>query len=453
MNPFPPAVEIPLGLGVIVAVVFAIIRRVDVRLTLVLAALALATLAGQPAAILRMFLITLSNEKFVVPICTAMGFAFVLKRTGCDQHLVQLLVKPLRRVRPLLVPGTVCVGFCVNIPIISQTSTAVAIGSVLVPLLRAARISPLTTGAALLLGSSIGGELLNPGAPELRTISAATNVSARDCVGYVLPLILVELSVATFVFWLLNRRAERDYQAGSAAEEAKKEDLPPIFRVNLLKALVPLVPLLLLFFTGPPLQVFDVPRAWLVNVNDAKDLETFDSRLIGSAMLIGVAVAALTSPHTALGTATAFFEGAGYGFTHPIALIVAATCFGKGVELIGIARLIGALIEAWPALLLPIAGLLPLGFALLSGSGMATTQSLFGFFVQPANVAGVDPAGAGAVVALAAAGGRTISPVAAVTLMCGEMAGTNPIALFRRLVLPVLAGVVAMVIAAWCLLG
>ena len=48
----------------------------------------------------------------------------------------------------------------------------------LVPLLLAARVSPVTTGAALLLGSSIGGELLNPGAPELRTVSSAAGASA-----------------------------------------------------------------------------------------------------------------------------------------------------------------------------------------------------------------------------------------------------------------------------------
>ncbi|MFO0825685.1 MAG: hypothetical protein U0792_21620 [Gemmataceae bacterium] len=47
----------------------------------------------------REFLATFSNEKFVVPICSAMGFAYVLRHTGCERHLVLLLVKPLRRVR------------------------------------------------------------------------------------------------------------------------------------------------------------------------------------------------------------------------------------------------------------------------------------------------------------------------------------------------------------------
>ena len=37
-------------------------------------------------------------------------------------------------------------------PVVSQTSSAVTVGAVLVPLLRAAGVSPLTTGAALPLG-------------------------------------------------------------------------------------------------------------------------------------------------------------------------------------------------------------------------------------------------------------------------------------------------------------
>jgi DcuC family C4-dicarboxylate transporter len=83
---------------------------------------------------------TFSDERFVVPICTAMGFAHVLRYTQCDRHLVHLLVRPLRHARSLLVPGTVVVGFLVNMPIVSQTSTAVTIG----------------LGGALFRGSSVG---------------------------------------------------------------------------------------------------------------------------------------------------------------------------------------------------------------------------------------------------------------------------------------------------------
>src|SRR5262245_159913 len=117
-----------LGAVVIALAVYAVWREVDVRLALVLAALALGTLAGQPQVILTTFLSTFSKEQFVVPICAAMGFAHVLRQTGCDRHLVRLLVHPLQRARFLLIPGSVLVGVAVNVPVISQTSTAVTVG-------------------------------------------------------------------------------------------------------------------------------------------------------------------------------------------------------------------------------------------------------------------------------------------------------------------------------------
>src|SRR5262245_37503652 len=93
-----------LGLLVVAAAVFAIARRVDVRLVLMVAAFALGGIAGDLGPVVRTFLTTLSSEQFIVPICSAMGFAQVLRHAGCDQHLVQLLVKPIRRVRALLIP-------------------------------------------------------------------------------------------------------------------------------------------------------------------------------------------------------------------------------------------------------------------------------------------------------------------------------------------------------------
>ena len=181
------------GLVVIAAAVVGVLRKIDVRLVLILAALALGVLGGVrlalgveepagwpermwafsagPSLIVRTFFSTFSSEQFVVPIGCAVGFAYVLRHTGCEQHLVQLLVRPLRRARWLLIPGVVLVGFAVNVPVVSQVGTAVSIGAVLVPLLRAARVSAVTSGAALLLGCSLGGDLLNPGAPELQTVA------------------------------------------------------------------------------------------------------------------------------------------------------------------------------------------------------------------------------------------------------------------------------------------
>lgn len=482
-----------LGVLIIAAAVVAVIYRVDVRLTLLLAALALGLMHGIAVAwidsnlspldqitsvtatilsaglmpIVRMFFGTFANERFVVPICTAMGFAYVLKHTGCDQHLVHLLMKPLLYVRWLLIPGTVVVGFLVNIPVVSQTSTSVALGAVVIPLLMAAKISPPTIGATLLLGCSIGGELLNPGAPELRTTvdeslkayaslgqTPPEKVTSQLCVRTIFPLDLLALLVAAALFWWLSRRREKANEGSSQGD--LKADSSPVgspagteeFRVNLVMALVPIVPLVLLFLTGPPLNIYRVPENWLVGEHERTIRGLFDSRLVGLAMMIGVLVAAAVVWRQALGVSGAFFTGAGYGFANIISLIVIANCFGEGVRLIGLNQVIQQLIRDNPGLLLPLAGVVPLGFAFICGSGMAATQSLFPFFAEPALRVGVNPVLVGAVVSLASAAGRTMSPVAAVTLMCATMTGTNPFDLVKRVAPPLLLGVTVVVMAA-----
>ena len=398
--------------------------------------------------IARTFLTTLVAEKFVVPICCAMGFAHVLRLTECDRHLIQLLIKPLRRVRPLLIPGGVVVGFLINIPVISQTSTAVCLGAVLVPLLRAADISPVTAAAVVLLGSSIGGELLNPGAPEINTIaSAMQNGDESYVVNQIAPLNFLNLALTTSLFWYLSMR----YEARVRAERKEPETIveaPPEFRVNLVKAMIPLAPVLILLLVGQPHELVKVPREWLIGPNGP--VAAFGSRLVGAAMVAGAVLAVLSTPSTAAHAAKAFFEGAGYAFSTIIAVIVAATCFGKGVELIGLAQVLGSVIGGQPGTLIAGAGGLTMSFAFLSGSGMAATQSLFGFFVEPANGVGVGLAHVGAVVSLGAAAGRTISPVATVTLMCALMTESDPIAVVRRTAVPVLISMtVVLGVAVW----
>src|SRR5260370_11300575 len=115
---------IALGLVVIAAAVVAVVRRVDVRLALTLAGLALGVVAGNVPAVFAAFIRTLCDEKFVVPICTAMGFAYVLRHSGCDRHLVRLLVEPVRRGGPGLVPPAAPGGFAPTMPVLCPASTA-----------------------------------------------------------------------------------------------------------------------------------------------------------------------------------------------------------------------------------------------------------------------------------------------------------------------------------------
>ena len=449
-------------MGVSVSAVF---RGIDVRMALFAGSLSLAIVAGDAAPVIRTFLTTFSNEKFVVPICSAMGFAYVLKQTGCDQHLVRLLLHPLRYVRFLLVPGVVVVGFLVNIPVISQTSTAVCLGTVVVPLMRAAGFAPITIGATLLFGTSVGGELLNPGAPELLTISSLTGIPTPQMWPAIFRVVVPQLLVAGLIFWLYDAWASRRDAALTAVTsvpDTENISLPAEEPIQPWKALVPLVPLALLFLTGPPLNLFPIAQRWVVErppaagaaattgtaaawaMKERRDKST-STRMIGLAMLIGVAFAAATTPSRAGGAMKAFFEGAGQGFTQIVSLIVTANCFGTAIQQSGLANHLEAWITANPHWLQPLAGVIPAGFAIVCGSGMASTQSLYGFFHGPALELETDPVAVGAMVSVGSAVGRTMSPVAAVVLMCAALTETRPWDLVKRVGPPLLLGLGAVI--------
>ena len=88
----------------------------------------------------------------------------------------------------------------------------------------------------------------------------------------------------------------------------------------------------------PPRQSLEPPA---VIVTEAKIHPSYSSRLIGLAMLVGVVVAMAVTPSRSRDCVKQFFEGAGFGFTHIVSLIVTANCFGKSIEAAGLAEATG----------------------------------------------------------------------------------------------------------------
>jgi DcuC family C4-dicarboxylate transporter len=190
-----------------------------------------------------------------------------------------------------------------------------------------------------------------------------------------------------------------------------------------------------------------VDPSYLVGARESPTLA--GPRLVGAAMLVGMVLATLSSPRQAGECVKAFFDGTGYAYTHVISLIVAATTFGKAAEVVGIQRDLHALIDMAPSILIPLAVAVSLLFAWVCGSGIAASQSLFPFFIEPARKLDVDPVNLGALTSLASAGGRTMSPVAAVTLICSSLTQTQPMDLVRRVAIPIVVGMAVVTLLRW----
>ena len=432
-----------LAVAVLVAVAVAIARRVDVRLVLILGAIPLFLATARLPELVGTFAQEMANPRTVVPIGSALGFAHVLKLTGCDQHLVHLLLRPVRLFRVLLVPGGVAAGYLVNTTIVSQTGAAAVIGPILVPLLRAGGFPPAAAGAVLLLGCSMGGELFNPAAVEMSTLAELTHSPPGDVIARVAPLNLLACGIVLLTFWGLTSRGPGpvpepipgaspvppETGAGPATGQAGP------FRVNPIKAAVPTLPLVLLFAAPtflhlpPAMAAFERPASIL------------------AAMLIGVAAALVTTPACAARAPAAFFEGAGYAYTHVISLIVAATVFADGVKATPLIGRMTAGLADRPLGATAVGVALPWLLANVSGSGIAPAVAVMKSMVPSAGAMGLGPIRLGALISLGGHFGRTMSPAAAVVAMSAALSSAPPGALLRRVAPPLVVGGAVLLLA------
>ena len=407
---------------IIALTLWLLVRQVEVRLVLMGAGLALATVALKPLVVFEVFLAEIGNGKTIGPICSAMGYALVLRATGCDRAMVRALLKPLRRAGWLLLPGGCVVAFLTNVAINSQTAAAAAVGPILVPLLLAAGFPPVVAAATLLLGSSCG-NLCNPGEADLVAIHDASLAPMPDILGVIVPPVLGGFVTFVAIFTAMHAWAPRVAVEPAKSSELEEDNAPAW------KAWMPPLPVALIFLLLPGLFFDGLPGAF------AKGLP------VPYAMLAATMVVLLLNRREVAGTVKAFFEGMGQGYAQVISLIVTASCFIAGISAVGLTdRLvkfaatsgIGAKVAAsfFPGLLAVITG---------SGTGpsVAFSKAVLPGLRGAELATGVD---LGVLGAIAANYGRTISPVAAVVIFSCALAGVAVPVVIKKMVLPLAAG-------------
>jgi DcuC family C4-dicarboxylate transporter len=426
------ATSVSIAIVVLLLVVVLATQGTDVRIVLMLSAIPLYLSSGRLSEMISRIAAEMANAGTVIPIGAAIGFAFVLRVTGCDQHLVQLMLAPIRRARLLLIPGGIAAGYLLNTTIVSQSGTAAVLGPILIPLLRTGGLGPASAGAVLLLGSSMGGELFNPGAVEMRKLSELTGLTGNQVVARSTPLNLLSCTIAAGCFWIFLARKPSGLISAQPDPVADPTTAPLIIRPW--SALVPVVPILLLAL-DPLLGRFS-PLGTL----------TGPSRIL-TAMLIGVVAAGIANRAQAGNLASAFFDGAGYGYTHVISLIVAASTFAEGIRLSGLIEILIQTIAPWPVLAMAVAVFAPCALAAISGTGIAPAIAIMEFFVPEASRMGIDPVRLGTLSALGAHFGRTMSPASAVVMVSAKLADAPASELIRQVAGPLLIGATALLVA------
>jgi DcuC family C4-dicarboxylate transporter len=402
-----------------------LIRGAEVRLTLFAAALGLAMLAGTPLTVFDVFLAEMGNGKTIGPICSAMGYAFVLRATGADRAAVQLLLAPTRRAWWLLIPGGCLTGFVMNIAITSQTACAAAVAPILVPLMRAAGFPAAIAGATLVLGCSGGGSLYNPGDADLVAIHESSKAPMQAALGAMFWPLLGGFVTAVALFAATARRELAAATLAPAVDEAATVPVEPW------KALLPPLPMILIFVFLPGV-VWATPPA------------PFEKGLpVLHAMLGSTLVVLLLCRREAMAGAKAFFEGLGYAYANIITLIVTASCFIAGMTAVGMTERLVKLVSGTGVGAKLAAGFFPGLLGVISGSGIGPSVA-FSKAVLPAlretNLAAA--LDLGTLGAIGATFGRSMSPVAAVVVFSALQAGVPVKDIVKRTAPVLLAGFV-----------
>ena len=151
------------------------------------------------------FSVAMVNAGLVPVICTVMGFAYVMKLTQCDKHLVHSLAGFLTKFRKVHIPGAVLITFIINIALPSAAGCAAAVGAFLIPALIEAGVHPAMAASAVLAGT--WGSVMSPGLSHNPFVAKLANVDVITVIATLSkPAIISAVLVAIILTILLAKR-------------------------------------------------------------------------------------------------------------------------------------------------------------------------------------------------------------------------------------------------------
>jgi len=430
-----------MGGAIVIATVVLLIKQYENRLVLLGAGLTMCVLSGRPFDAFAAFASNMVVVALVQNICTVMGFAYVMRLTKCDAHLVNMLVRPLSNVRMLLIPGAVIVTFVINISLPSAAGCAAAVGSILIPLMIGLGVRPAMAATAVMAGTF--GSMLSPGLTHNAMI-AAELLKTPDVMTEVIYVhykaditaMLIGAASLTAIAWA--RKEYRDYVPDAS------HAMPKLEKVNVLYAIIPAVPVLLLILSSYISGASAGP--WAKDLLKAAPWLSSKVMNVPTAMLIGVILGLTVTRTNPTNGVKDLFRGAGDGYASIMGIIIAAGVFVAGIKACGLQDAgISALSHSSGAVKWA-AGIGSFLLALVSGSGDAATLAFNKAITPHAADFGMSIAQLGSIATLGGCLGRTMSPLAGAAIVCAGIAGVNPMEIAKRNAIGMLIALVVMIL-------
>lgn len=403
--------------------IYALIKRLETRLVLVTAGLFLCLVSCHPMAGLNAFAKSMTNASLVMAICSSMGFAFVASYTQCDRSLVHYLASPIRGLGIFLIPVCTAITFFVNIAIPSAAGCAAAVGSTLIPVMLRAGIKPAAAAAAV-LGGTIGSYLSpgtshNPYVANMAGMEVIDFIATHATYSLMCGAILV-VGVLIVCFFLGDHKGD----VTAKVDESKLQKTDDQFKPSVIKALIPLVPIMILV-TGN--------MQWIPALKMG----------VAQAMLIGAILAFVVGRVNPEKFTKEFFNGMGKGYADVMGIIISAGVFAAGLKSCGLIDAGVAALKESNEIARWGGSLGPWMMGVIMGSGDAATLAFNETVTPHAKDFGMTIEGLGGLAFLAGALGRTMSPLAGVTILVSGIAMVNPFEVVKRTALPCFVAVVA----------
>ena len=411
---------------IVLLTIAALLKRIETRLVLFVAGLAMALFALSPQTALGAFVANMTNKSLITSLCSSMGFAAVIAITRCDVHFVGLMVKPLGRLGIFLLPFCMLIASFVAIAIPSAAGCAAALGPTMIPLMVRAGFKPAIAGAAII--GSITPSTLSPGSSHNVWIAKISDMDVMDLIVQFAPqvltvcalnILLVTAMVFVFRDYKKNKDGEGDVLEVSSDARGELPEHP-----NVLMALAPVLPIIILFLGATALPILKMS--------------------IAEAMIYGVIFTFLVSRADPQQVAKEFFNGMGKGYANIMGIIIAAGCFAGGLRAAGV---IDALIETLKNSR-EIAGYAanfgPFLMGVLTGSGDAAGHAFNQAVTPYAAEFGMQIPNLGMVAALSGALGRMCSPIAGATLVIAGMIKASPLEVSKRMAIPMIINLIAL---------
>ena len=396
-----------IGALIVVGVIYLLLKRHESRMVLIAAGILMCIIAGKPMAALDAFAKSMTNAGLITSVCSCMGFAWCMKYTGCDKHLVVAIGKVLKKMGFLLIPGATLATFVVNIAIPSAAGCSAAVGVIFIPILMAAGVHPAMAAAAVKSGTY--GSMLNPGLVHNGVIAKLAGTQITDVIGNHMMATVAGVIVAAVVLTVIAivLKENKGYvPEGSVVDEDG-------FSVNALYAIMPLVPVIILLLGSTkvvPALKMGVPQA----------------------MIIGAILALAATRKSPVELTKSFFNGMGDAYANIIGIIISVGVFVAGLKALGLIKALIAWMLNSTGIVKIAATFGPFLLALISGSGDAATVAFNEAVTPHAAEFGISTMNMGSIAALGGTLGRTISPIAGATIICAGIAGVDPMEVCKR---------------------